>query len=331
LEFSFDVQMRAFAYEIAHNFGEPPPDHNVVPFCAVLEFLLLLPAASPSSPIFFAWDVLPTGSTTFYQRQGIPEGCICEFEITIQGVRSTYTGGIYGVDADGDGKRDGSLTAEFEMISEVSPTADGQFLYSWRLSNLGTGAAIALLGSGPDLAISQNNPLLGTAGLDRLSGTSDDLPVGQVASGNFVGGPPTTYAWGVIGNPSTGLGAVLYGPAATPPVLGVAIDIKPDTFPNSINPKLSGNIPVAILTTPAFDAQTVKAATVHFGPTGIEAPPLRSVVQDVNGDGRPDLLLFFGSQSTHIACGQSSGVITGATFSGQKIRGFDSIVTAGCN
>jgi len=30
LEFSFDVQVRAFAYEFAHNLGESRPDHNVV-------------------------------------------------------------------------------------------------------------------------------------------------------------------------------------------------------------------------------------------------------------------------------------------------------------
>lgn len=141
---------------------------------------------NPLAPLFFEWDVRPSGFTTFYERQEVPEGCeFCE-PVLIQGIRSGYTGGVYGVDADGNGSRDGSLTAEFEMISEVSPTSEGQFLYTWQLRNLGTGAAVAFLGSGPDFSISHDNPLLGTAGPDRLTGTSDDLSVGQTTVQNFI-------------------------------------------------------------------------------------------------------------------------------------------------
>ena len=46
----------------------------------------------------------------------------------------------------------------------------------------------------------------------------------------------------------------------------VVIDIKPGSFPNSINPKNKGVIPVAILTTATFDATTVDPLSVTFGP-----------------------------------------------------------------
>src|SRR5215467_9915722 len=38
LEFAFDIQVRAFGYKLAHNLGKFPPDHDVVPFAAILEF-----------------------------------------------------------------------------------------------------------------------------------------------------------------------------------------------------------------------------------------------------------------------------------------------------
>src|SRR4051812_10070675 len=126
--------------------------------------------ASPAGAqrLFFDWDVRPTGFTNYYERLEIPPDCI-EFctPITVQGIRSGYTGGVYGVDSDGDGSRDGSLTAELELISEVSPTPDGRFSYTWQLRNLGTGSLVAFVGSGPDFGISSDHPLLGSAGPDR--------------------------------------------------------------------------------------------------------------------------------------------------------------------
>lgn len=113
-------------------------------------------------------------------------------------------------------------------------------------------------------------------------------------------------------------------------VVTVAIDIKPGSFPNSIDPRSIGVIPVAILTTDSFDATTVDPTTVLFGPTGIEAAPVRSALEDVDGDGDTDMVLFFKTRATGIQCGDTSASLTGKTFSGQMIQGSDSIKTAGC-
>ncbi len=111
----------------------------------------------------------------------------------------------------------------------------------------------------------------------------------------------------------------------------VSIDIKPATFPNSINPQSKGKIPVAILTTDSFDATTVDPATVLFGPTGIETGPVQYAAEDVDEDGDIDLVLHFVTQETGITCGTVSAALTGALFGGVRIKGSDSIETIGCN
>jgi hypothetical protein len=112
--------------------------------------------------------------------------------------------------------------------------------------------------------------------------------------------------------------------------LTVTIDIKPGEFPNSINPKDKGVIPVAILTTHSFDATTVDSTTVLFGATGTEGAPVQAALADVDGDGDIDLILHFKTQATGITCGDTSASLAGETFSGQAIKGADSIKTVGC-
>jgi len=116
----------------------------------------------------------------------------------------------------------------------------------------------------------------------------------------------------------------------SPPVTTVQIDIKPGTFPNSINLRSLGVIPVAILTTDTFDATTVSPTTVRFGPTGTEVAAVHSALADVDGDGDIDLILHFNTQATGIQCGHVSALLTGETFGGQAIEGSDSIATVGC-
>jgi hypothetical protein len=98
------------------------------------------------------------------------------------------------------------------------------------------------------------------------------------------------------------------------------IDIRPDR----INPMGQGVIPVAILTTAAFDAATVDANTVLFGRSGVEAAPLQWALKDVDADGDLDLMLHFVAQTTGIQCGDTSASVAGTTVNGQKFAGSDS-------
>ena len=106
----------------------------------------------------------------------------------------------------------------------------------------------------------------------------------------------------------------------------IAIDIKPD----SINPRSRGKIRVAILSTGSFDAATVDATRVRFGPTGSEATMVRGALQDIDGDGDLDMSLHFNTQGTGISCGTTSVSVTGQTIEGTAIQGTASIKVVGC-
>ena len=134
--------------------------------------------------------------------------------------------------------------------------------------------------------------------------------------------------------PSVAFGSLEFPPAASLRVTEgaplISIDIKPGSFPNSINPQNKGRVPVAILTTATFDATTVDPSTVLFGATGTEAAPVHFALEDVDGDGDTDMILHFNTRDTDIVCGDTSASVTGETVSGQEIAGSNSIQTVGC-
>ena len=121
----------------------------------------------------------------------------------------------------------------------------------------------------------------------------------------------------------------IYGPRFTIVCqIPVAIDIKPGSSPNSINPKSKGTIPVAILSSSTFDATTaVDQASLTFGRTGNEQSLTfcNSGGEDVNGDGLLDLVCHFNTQQTGFQAGDTVGVLKGKTVSGTSIIGTDSV------
>jgi len=118
---------------------------------------------------------------------------------------------------------------------------------------------------------------------------------------------------------------------AFPRPLRISIDVKPGVFPNTVNPASKGKVPVAILSTAAFDATTMIPASVRFGAIGTEASAVHSAIADVNADGRNDLILQFMISETGVVCGSTTGILTGTAGGNVAIRGSDPIVTTGCN
>ncbi len=80
-----------------------------------------------------------------------------------------------------------------------------------------------------------------------------------------------------------------------PEPTAILVDIKPGSFPNSVNLKSKGVLPVAILGTVDFDVNDVNIAKLMFGDPNSGAPlsPVRSAFEDVSDDGFEDLSLKF--------------------------------------
>jgi len=105
------------------------------------------------------------------------------------------------------------------------------------------------------------------------------------------------------------------------PGIGVPVDIKPGSDPNSINLGAKGVVPVAILTTADFDATTVDPDTVVFA----GADPLRWTQEDVDEDGDTDLLFHFKTQELALDGDSTVAFLTGETMGDDAITGVDSV------
>jgi hypothetical protein len=111
-------------------------------------------------------------------------------------------------------------------------------------------------------------------------------------------------------------------------LITVSVDIKPGELPNSINPAGNGFTPVAILSTTTFDApKQVDTSSLKFGRTGTEASlAFCSSPEDINADGRLDVVCHFTTSKTGFQLGDGQGVLTGQTVAGTSFRGTDSVV-----
>lgn len=114
------------------------------------------------------------------------------------------------------------------------------------------------------------------------------------------------------------------------PVLEVAIDIKPGSFPNSVNPRSNGLLPVAILTTEELDAEEIDPLSVKLGPGAAGIVHRQGHLEDVDGDGDLDLVLHFRTGETGVSCETTELELVGTTRGGQEIAGRDSVSPVGC-
>ena len=115
----------------------------------------------------------------------------------------------------------------------------------------------------------------------------------------------------------------------SPSTLTVAIDIKPGSYPNTINLGSAGVVPVAILSSPTFDARQIDPATVLLAGAAVrligQANKYSCSAKDANGDGLVDLVCHVETAKFLIQPGDSIAVLEAKTFGGQSVRGEDSI------
>ncbi len=111
-------------------------------------------------------------------------------------------------------------------------------------------------------------------------------------------------------------------------VIEVQIDIKPGSYPNSINLGSNGNVPVAIFSTEDFDATTVDPTTVTLAGALVKlkgkATPMASF-EDVDGDGLLDIIVHVDTQALSLGQGDTEAILEGETSDGKKIRGVDTV------
>jgi hypothetical protein len=178
------------------------------------------------------------------------------------------------------------------------------------------------------------------------NGIAHDVPVTSTTS-SLAAPPVRSLPSGLTPVPSAGLG-IVSPPALPSPLPGlspgvppapgtpitVPIVVNPGSTSTAVNPSSLGLVRVAILSTATFDAASVDTASVCFGHSppdpGLCATHLGAGFhQDVNGDGRPDLVLDFSIAQSGIRRGDLQACLTGRTVGGQAIRGCASIVTVG--
>ncbi len=120
-----------------------------------------------------------------------------------------------------------------------------------------------------------------------------------------------------------------------PAVPGLAIDIKPGGNPNNINLTSKGVVPVAVLTTDDFDANSIDPITVEFAGA---SPPERWKLEDVDEDGDLDMLFHFKTEDlvdldensteatlTATLIDTTTSAMTGETTAGDVIQGTDEV------
>jgi hypothetical protein len=101
----------------------------------------------------------------------------------------------------------------------------------------------------------------------------------------------------------------------------VNIDIKPGSYPNSINLKSKGVTPVAVLTDEFFDAKDIIIDNVLFA----GASPDKEKLEDVDSDGDLDLILHFKTQSLQLNPTSTEAVLTAKLNDGTLIKGVDTV------
>lgn len=113
------------------------------------------------------------------------------------------------------------------------------------------------------------------------------------------------------------------------PIIPVSIDIKPGSYPNSINLGSQGVTPVAIFSSDTFDATTIDPATVTLAGARVKVPGNSGKYlchnEDVNEDSIMDIVCQVRTNEFSICPGATTAVLEAETTAGRVVRGEDSI------
>ncbi len=199
------------------------------------------------------------------------------------------------------------------------------------------GLDLLLSRGGLDARHNSGNP---TSGFNDLYQFSQNPEFGWFAPTSDTDGNPSLFdyskpgAWlftltAVEGPSTSSISVCIHTPGERCDItVNVDIDIKPNSDPNSVNPKSMGLVPVAILGSDTFDVSDVDVTTLTFGLDGA-TPAHGGHLEDVNDDGFTDLVTHYKQKETGITKGDTEACLTGETFDATPIEGCDSIKTPG--
>lgn len=256
----------------------------------------------------------------------------------------------------------GSLTV---IDSTFSGNWAGDFSVSGALSNSLHGATLTVDGS----TISSNvSGGIGTT-IESITTITNSIISDHSETGVYSSGGPTTItdscitdnAQGVFSRPDTPLvdatnnwwgaadGPSGAGPGSGDPVsnnvnftpfltepapacapqLDIAIDIKPGSYPNSINLRSNGSVPVAILSSISFDATTIDPTSVTLAGGSVRLKDKKGTpmayIDDINADGYSDLVVHVETEALTLSEEDVIAELLGKTYSEVQIRGVDSV------
>jgi len=259
---------------------------------------------------------------------GVPTG---EFTATLQGSAPiTQTFVLSGV------RNDAAMT----RFGPETVTTPATLTFDVFFSNVGgaTTFSAAFPVSGPSFTLSSLSVNSGPWTLVPIGPSSGATiqPIGnfptEAGSLNIVslGSTPQQLTLGnsncaITGTTTSDSGTVSPGPGG----LTVSIDIKPGSFPNSINLGSSGVIPVAILGSQSFDVSIIDQSSLRLAGAPVKVKGKSGnlcSVEDVNSDSVPDLVCHF-VNNLAVSPGQTFAALTGQTngSSRRTFAGVDSI------
>jgi len=108
----------------------------------------------------------------------------------------------------------------------------------------------------------------------------------------------------------------------------VLIDIKPDSYPNSINLSSNGVVPIAVFGFTTFDVKQIDLTTIKLANAGVKlkgnGQPMASY-EDVNKDGITDVIVHISTNEFQLTAADIKAELNGDLLDGKKIKGFDSV------
>ncbi len=165
-------------------------------------------------------------------------------------------------------------------------------------------------------------------GISISNGGPGDLDEREANSGCVILEADGSFRMWYTGKDAAGTNRVLWASLQMPTITAL-IDIKPGSYPNSINIGDIGAIPVAILGNPGLDVRQIDPSSVNLQGLHVKivgkSGKYLAHYEDINGDGFTDLVVQIDDTDGVFVEGQMTAVLKAVLKNGQLVEGSDSV------